>query len=102
MREVGPAWDAWSLRRAYAEPNPDERVGLGVVVDRTRSKTFIARARVGKKRHRVKIGVAGNPRPDGLPWIVALSDRRCREQREPARATADGLGARPRRGRGLR
>lgn len=50
-----------------------ELVGFGVVVGRTGIKTFIARAWVGKKKRRVKIGVAGSPRPDGHPWTVALA-----------------------------
>ncbi len=50
-----------------------ELVGLGVVVGRTGAKTFVARAWVNGKNRRVKIGVAGRPRPDGHPWSVALA-----------------------------
>jgi hypothetical protein len=50
-----------------------ELVGFGVVVGRTGIKTFIARAWVGTKRRRVKIGVAGAPRTDGHRWTVALA-----------------------------
>lgn len=56
-----------------------ELVGFGVVVGRTGSKTFIARAWVGKKRRRVKIGVAGTPRQDGHPWTVALARLEARQ-----------------------
>jgi len=50
-----------------------ELVGLGVVVGRTGAKTFVARAWVNGKNRRVKIGIAGRPRPDGHPWSVALA-----------------------------
>jgi hypothetical protein len=46
--------------------------GLGVVVDWS-TKTFVARAGVNGKNRRVKIGVAGQPRPDGHLWSVALA-----------------------------
>jgi integrase len=61
---------------------PDDRIqayywdtelsGLGVVVGRA-TKTFVARAWVNGKNRRVKIGVAGQPRPDGHLWSVALA-----------------------------
>src|SRR5262245_18044356 len=50
-----------------------ELVGFGVVVGRTGIKTFIACAWVNRKKPRVKIGVAGAPRPDGYVWTVALA-----------------------------
>lgn len=50
-----------------------ELVGFGVVIGRTGNKTFIARAWVGSKKRRVKIGVVGAPRPDGHLWTVALA-----------------------------
>jgi integrase len=50
-----------------------ELTGFGVVVGRSGVKTFVARANVGGKKRRVKIGVAGAPRPDGHTWTVALA-----------------------------
>ena len=50
-----------------------ELTGLGVVVGRSGAKTFVARAWVNGKNRRVKIGVAGRPRPDGHAWNVALA-----------------------------
>jgi integrase len=50
-----------------------ELTGFGVVVGRTGSKTFVARANVAGKKRRVKIGVAGAPRPDGHTWTVVLA-----------------------------
>jgi len=50
-----------------------ELLGLGVVVGRTGAKTFVARAWINGKNRRVKIGIAGRPRPDGHPWNVALA-----------------------------
>jgi hypothetical protein len=49
-----------------------ETTGFGVVVGRTGIKTFVARATVGGKKRRVKIGVAGAPMPggDGFTWNV--------------------------------
>lgn len=49
-----------------------ELKGLGVVVGRA-NKTFVARSWVNGKNRRVKIGVAGEPRPDGHIWNVALA-----------------------------
>jgi integrase len=49
-----------------------ELLGLGVVVGRN-TKTFVARAWINGKNRRVKIGVAGRPRPDGHSWSVALA-----------------------------
>jgi hypothetical protein len=43
-----------------------ELSGLDVVVGRT-TKTFVARAWINGKNRRVKIGGAGQPRPDGHP-----------------------------------
>lgn len=62
-----------------------DTTGLGLVVGRTGRKTFVARAWVGKKKRRVVIGVAGEPRlsatgeplldADGraLTWTVAAA-----------------------------
>jgi integrase len=58
--------------RAQAYYWDTELLGLGVVVGRT-SKTFVARAWVSGKNRRVKIGIAGQPRPDGHLWSVALA-----------------------------
>lgn len=55
-----------------------ELSGLGVVVGRT-TKTFVARAWVNGKNRRVKIGVAGQPRPDGHLWSVALARAEARK-----------------------
>ena len=41
-----------------------ELSGLGVVVGRA-TKTFVARSWVNGRNRRVKIGIAGHPRPDG-------------------------------------
>jgi integrase len=49
-----------------------ELSGLGVVVGRT-AKTFVARAWINGKNRRVKIGIAGHPRPDGHLWTVTLA-----------------------------
>ena len=55
-----------------------EVLGLGVVVGRNR-KTFVARAWVKGKNHRVKIGVAGHVRPDGHQWNVTLARAEARK-----------------------
>lgn len=56
-----------------------ETMGLGVVVGRTGAKTFVARAWINGKNRRVKIGVAGRPRPDGHRWSVALARAEARK-----------------------
>lgn len=53
--------------------------GFGVVVGRTGAKTFVARAWVGRKRRRVKIGVAGQIRDDGHTWNVSRARKRALE-----------------------
>lgn len=50
-----------------------ELSGFGVVVGRTGSKTFVARAWLNGRNCRVTIGTAGRPRPDGYLWNVALA-----------------------------
>jgi integrase len=55
-----------------------ELSGLGVVVGRN-TKTFVARSWVNGKNRRVKIGVAGQPRPDGHLWSVALARAEARK-----------------------
>lgn len=55
-----------------------ELSGLGVVVGRT-TKTFVARSWVNGKNRRVKIGVAGQPRPDGHLWSIALARAEARK-----------------------
>lgn len=47
--------------------------GFGVVVGRTGQKTFVARAWVGEKNRRVKLGVAGEARADGHLWTASLA-----------------------------
>lgn len=57
----------------------DEKLsGFGVVVG-ARAKTFVARSWVGGKKRRVKIGIAGRPREDGLTWNVKLARQRAHE-----------------------
>lgn len=56
-----------------AEYWAEDLTGFGVVVGRTGRKTFLVRARVGGVLRRAAIGVAGQPRPDGLLWSVALA-----------------------------
>ena len=55
-----------------------ELKGLGVVVGRA-NKTFVARSWVNGKNRRGKIGVAGEPRPDGHIWNVALARTEARK-----------------------
>jgi integrase len=55
-----------------------EQQGLGVVVGRS-TKTFVARAWINGKNRRVKIGVAGKPRPDGHLWSVVLARAEARK-----------------------
>lgn len=56
-----------------------ELMGFGVVVGRTGIKTFVARATVGGKKRRVKIGVAGSTRSDGHAWSIALARTEARQ-----------------------
>jgi hypothetical protein len=53
------------------QPMPFRHI-VGVVVGRA-TKTFVARAWINGKNGRVKIGIAGQPRPDGHLWSVALA-----------------------------
>lgn len=75
-----------SLKLPELGSNRDPRVtywdtelnGFGVTVG-PRGKVFVARRWVGAKKRKLTIGVAGQPREDGLPWTVMLARKRAAE-----------------------
>lgn len=69
--------------------------GFGVVVGAT-ARTFVCRAWVKGKRAKVKIGIAGRPRPDGLLWTVQLArDEAKRQLGDMARGINPNAAKRP-------
>lgn len=55
-----------------------ELPGFGVVVGRTGTKTFVARAWVAGKKVKTTIGIAGRIREDGHAWTVKLARQRAK------------------------
>src|SRR5213075_2981469 len=56
-----------------------ELTGFGVVVGRTGVKTFVSRARVGGRKIKATIGIAGRMRDDGHQWTVQLARQRAKQ-----------------------